>query len=219
MRCFCSHLNQCFLGLGFLLISGCISWADDIEIDLNAGSTPTLNGTSSEKDSSISKNLTNEITPTITMEKKPGVIGTMSSNERKKTKLSNIRSLNFSGGGSSAIVSIEGDDLPRPFVQNISKNKILLKFSKTRLNIPTKIMSGISLLKDVRSSTHAGTAWLVLDVNNVQKTALEKSDVGFSLLLNPGQNNHPENESEPSPVVDSEDSKEKGMFSRLVDSN
>ena len=73
-------------------------------------------------------------------------------------------------------------------------------------------------MKDVRSSIHAGTAWLVFDVSNIQKLALEKSKAGFSLLLNPGLGEENENvvQTAPSALGGTED-KEKGMFSRLID--
>jgi len=94
MRSFCSHLNGCFLGLGILLISSCISWADDIEIDMSAGSTPTTNGVSSGKDISTSKGLTNEngTTPTPVSEKELGITAgvTPSSASAKKKILQAI---------------------------------------------------------------------------------------------------------------------------------
>jgi type II secretory pathway component GspD/PulD (secretin) len=218
MRSFCSHLNGCFLGLGILLISSCISWADDIEIDMSAGSTPTTNGVSSEKDISTSKGLAKEngTTPTPTSKKELGITaGVTPSSAKKENITSNIKSLNFLSEEKWAKVSIEGDDLSKPIVQKISNKKILLKFLKTKLSIASEIVSNIPVVKDVRSSAHSGTAWLVFDVSNIQKVALEKSDVGFSLLLNYEQSKDNTTASESVlPVVGTSD--EKG-FSRLVD--
>jgi type II secretory pathway component GspD/PulD (secretin) len=220
MRCFCSHLNRCFFGFGILFIGSCISWADDIEIDLNSGSTPTTNGVPSEKDLSTSKNLKKEIdgTPIASAGGSGLVEATPSAGQKNIT--SNIRSLNFSPEGQGAKVSIEGNDLPKPTVQKISNKKVLLKFPKTKLSIPAQMAGSVSMIKDVRSSIHAGTAWLVLDGNNIKKLILEKSDVGFSLSLNPEENENNLNVSEsttPVLVGGGVDEKEKGLFSRLVD--
>ena len=215
MRCFCSHLNRCFLGLGMLFIGSCISWADDIEIDLNSGSASTTNSMSSEKDLSISKNLKkdNGKASIISLER-----GTRPVEANPFGGVGDIKVLNFLSEGQGAKVSIEGKDLPRPTVEKVSNNKILLKFAKTALSIPAKMGSGVPVVKDVRSSIHAGTAWLVLDVNNVKKLVLEKSNVGFSLLLNAEESKNNVNASEPiSSVAGGVDEKEKSLFSRLVD--
>ena len=222
MRRFCSHLNECFLGFVLLLVSGSISLADDIEIDLSASSTPTSKVVSPEKDLSASKNATkeNEATPTVVTDKGADLAENPVVKDEKEITSSNITGLNFVSEGQGVKVSIEGDKLPKPIVQKVSSKKILLKFSKTKLNIASKIEGNVPLVKGVRSSIHAGTAWLVLDVNNIQTVALEKSDVGFSLLLNSEQGEDGANASQvASPVASSiaDSSNEKSLFSRLVD--
>jgi Flp pilus assembly secretin CpaC len=224
MRRFCSHLNGCFLGFGLLLLSSCISLADDIEIDLGAASTPTSKGASLGNDSSNPKNLTKEntATPTVIPNKRTDLVEDSAPKEDSGASEPNITGLNLISVGQGINVSIEGDELPKPLVQKISSKKILLKFSKTKLNIASKIEGNVPLVKDVRSSIHAGTAWLVLDVNDVQKFTLEKSSVGFSLLLNPDQNQDNTDTaqlalSSTSPIADSSNEKDKGLFSRLVD--
>ncbi len=218
MRRFCSHLNRCFLGFGILLLSNCISQADDIDIDLSAGAATTTNGISSEKNLSNSKNATSEngITSAISSINGSGIVETKTSEKTRKAGSSVINGVNFSKEGQGAKVSIEGDDLPKPLAQKISSGKILLKFLKTKLNIPPKIRGAIFFVTDVRSSIHEGTAWLVFDGKGIKNFVLEKSDLGFTLLLNPESSQSNQNASGTVlPVTNATD--EKGLFSRLVD--
>ncbi len=220
MRRFCSHLIGCLLGFGILLASNWISWADDIEIDMSAGSTPTPNRASPLKVVPTPEVTTKDNeTPVIDNSKNDsGLAETPSSKEKGVGGKRIINALNFTTENNGVKVSIEGNNLPKPLIQKLPNNRILLKFVKTKLNIATKIEGGVSLVKDVRSSIHGGTAWLVLDVDNIKKLNLEKSEVGFSLFLNSEQVENNANIPETTvPVADSTGDKQKGLFSRLVD--
>lgn len=80
-------------------------------------------------------------------------------------------------------VHLRGENLPKPTLQRLSKGRFLIKFPKTRLDIPGRV-PGKGNVEAVRSAMHEGMeAWVVADTKAVSDFSLEKAPSGWILEL------------------------------------
>src|SRR5579885_173958 len=222
MRGFHTHFNYLGLALTIAALGTCqYLWADDIEIDLGgtAASAPKATpGASAGKPSSgVVKNPSTE---KASIPAKGTGNGGKVSAVKSASKVDQVVVLPGQAGLTK--IQVDGSHLPKPTVEKLSSNKILIKLAKTKLSIPAKIDENDPLVKAIRSSMHRPmTAWIVLDVIGVEKINLSKTDKGFELLLSSktsGKNAPVAVESTGGTGADENSSSaEKGLFSRLTD--
>src|SRR5260221_2720066 len=215
MRWFHSHLKNLVFGI-ILFNPLYLALAEDIEIDLGGNSTST------------SKSSIPADHQKVTVTKQKISSGGVTSEDRSPSTatLSHLASVvnrvSISTEGGETLVSIDGESLPRPLVQKISNQKILVKFPKTKLKIPSKINGNNEVIKNIRSSIHPGsTAWIVLDVVEVKKWDIQKSEAGYSLTLNSSEGLKRQTEINMKEIFsrENESSTEKKLFSRLIDAS
>src|ERR1039457_1437399 len=186
MRGLYSHLKSTeLLFVVTLFLPFCPSFAEDIEIDLSGNSTPnakslaTANSvktpTVKPKEAELSsRNLSGDNTTKLFPPKKPSNVNSI------------LSKVSVSSDGNEARVSFDGENLPLPDVTKITNRKVLIKLLNTKLKIKQKITLKDHVIKNIRSSSHAGnTAWIVLDVTKLEKWNISKSQSGYTLILNP----------------------------------
>ncbi len=203
-----------------MVLADKLVWASDIEIDLGGTQAPTLKASPTPIESSnINKSSPQQNTNS-------GISGTASTSVEKsstssifKNTDSKIDQVKLTTEGVGKRISFEGHNLNRPSIDKLSSKKILLKFPKTTLIIPTKLNEKDEVVKDIRSSMHSSTAWIVLDVSGIKKWDLEKIDTGYALLLNKTQNSNQASVETvaPQPSLDPDGNGEKGLYARLID--
>jgi len=213
MQRFGSHLAVGLFIAGTFLFSPLSVWSDDIEIDLSGAATPAAKN-SSPSSSVVSQPVTSGAKPTVSSSSEPKAY------QDSGTSISN---LNISTENQGFKASFEGKGLPKPVLEKLTNKKLLLKFEKTGLKIPKKIDVKNDLIKDVRSSMHDGTAWVVLDLMDSAKTNLEQTDLGYALYLNGSKVSKdlplPETSSAPAGQLEKVKEKEGSFFSRLIDAS
>jgi type II secretory pathway component GspD/PulD (secretin) len=132
-----------------------------------------------------------------------------------------ISQVTASSKDNKAVVSIRGENLPKPFITKVSSNKLLIKFANAELEIPSEVKGDNQVVKKIRSSMHPGkTAWIVLDVSQVRTWDVSKSSSGYLIGLNsPADAAKDDTEKESLSIPLKEGSTEKGLFSRLTDAS
>jgi type II secretory pathway component GspD/PulD (secretin) len=227
MRCIFSHLNCWGLILGMFFLSPFHSLyaADDIDIDLggSGSSGSKTNSSPVATPQNQPQSLANQMKVGQSEVNTTSDTSVISSELKNSTKVF-VDKINVSLEGNGTKVEINGNNLSLPSVEKVSDKKILIKLPKTKLRIPSKIVSKKGVLKDIRSSVHAGgMTWIVLDVTTVKKWDLEKTESGYSLLLlNSDQDATSGAEIKNVPVSNDEvdikgNSSDKRLFFRLID--
>lgn len=224
MRGFHTHFN--YLGLALIIAalgtSQCL-WADDIEIDLGGTSAAAPKATPGAPTRQPSSgNVENSSAEKASIPGEGAGTGKKTSAGKSAPKVDRMTVLSDKEGQTK--IKVDGSHLPKPTVEKLSSNKILIKLTKTKLNIPAKIDENDPLVKTIRSSMHRPmTAWIVLDVIDVEKVNLSKTDTGFELLLSAKTGGKSEPVAAESTggketgTGENPSSTEKGLFSRLTD--
>lgn len=210
--------KSCAAAIGFFLASQLVL-ADDIEIDLGAATPAPKSAASS---ASVSKASTSSSSVSSEPTQNMGSAGeNTATSEGSASGSPQISQIQVTSEDAGTRVAIEGTSLPKPSLQKLSSRKVLLKFNKTHLAIPGKLNEDNAVVKDIRSSMHSKTAWVVLDLTGVKKWKLEKTDSGYALLLNVNQNStEAPQETSSAPLLNApENNDAKGLFSRLIDAS
>lgn len=211
-------LIKVLISVTVFYVLGSSLYSNDIEIDLGNSTTST----SVEKNTSTPTPLPAS-KPTL---EKPNPTVSITTNESFEAEKpvgtgSIVSKVEFSSEGSGTQVTIDGNNLIKPSVERISNQKILLKFSKTSLKIPSTIRGKGNYVKTVRSSAHPGAAWIVIDLKKSTKWHLQPTEKGFALLINVNQESS-KNTIETtlsSPVETTNPTNEKGLFAQLTDAS
>jgi type II secretory pathway component GspD/PulD (secretin) len=193
------------------------TWANDIEIDLGGPQTSISKSSTVTAGSTVSNPSPSQENVDMGGGAKDNGSNEENSSARTIEKsISEIDQVTLASEGNGKKISFEGQNLNKPTLQKLSSKKILLKFKKTTLKFPSKINENDEVVKDIRSSMHSKTAWIVLDVNKINKLNLEKMDSGYALLLN--ETESPSENSEGNIAVQpAQNSNEKGFYTRLID--
>src|SRR5579863_4475035 len=219
MRGFCSHLkNFSLVFVIFLFHPSCPVFAQDIEIDLGGNPTPTSKALLSKNDQKASTSP--QTTPVSSITKSGSATEETSPKPSKPSSASAVNQVSVSSEGDEARVSIDGVNLPLPEVKKISNQKFLIKLTKTKLNIRSKISTKDLVVKYIRSSSHPGkTAWIVLDVTKLKKWDLAQTKSGYLITLNPSDAaNKPSEETfKEESLVAGENASDNKLFFRLID--
>ncbi len=83
-----------------------------------------------------------------------------------------------------AALSFRGTDLVTPTAKN-QKTKIVLIFENTKLAIP-KTIAGAGVIKDIRSSIHGTSAWVVIDEDGIKTFDFAETPSGLNMSLTTG---------------------------------
>lgn len=217
--CFRPKIWLVFLAIGLANQS---SWANDIEIDLGGAQTPTLKVSPTPIEASVENKSTSQQKSDAEISGDTGASFEKSSASSKLENTSpKINQVVLTAEGKGARISFEGQNLSKPLIDKLSSKKFLLKFPKTTLSIPARLNEKDEVVKDIRSSMHSNTAWIVLDVTSIKKWNLEKTDTGYALLLNETQNSNQTSEElvVPQPTPNADGNGEKGLYARLIDAS
>ena len=116
----------------------------------------------------------------------PDAVSASKSSAAVAGNTASIDSIKVTNRGNTTDLTISGKNLKKPSVEKIDGQKLVAKFRKTLLNIPPKIGENDPLIKAVRSSDHASTAWVVIDTVGLNKWNLKKSGESYVFSLTSG---------------------------------
>lgn len=197
--------NLFFISVLLTFMTFNLCQAADLDIDMggNSGEKPKATVVPSEKSSIQETPLVGNRGQQTDLETKP-----------KGAKGNFIEKINVQKGEIESL-EIIGNGLSEP-TKDASNAKVVLKFPKTKLGIPSPIKVDGNQIRQIRSSQHGTTAWLVIDGKGLKSFKLSKTENGFIFQQDQKEDLSLKTET-PSP--NAKTSPDKSLFSRLIDAS